>query len=202
MPVSKTSSASATTKTAASATTTKRSKTVASQQQATPDITPAPIPATVVDSPTPVTPSPVVLPPVIQDAKSKDVTPEQGASESENVVSPATEDAKKNKPLKLARAKAQKWLDSLKKVQDAAPNKLVVSVINGMETLIAHEQNVASRANGRNLSDYNVFVQQHIKQVAAQNSNLSNKEVMIKIAELWQAHKASKAADATSATAV
>jgi hypothetical protein len=101
------------------------------------------------------------------------------------------DDAKKSKPLKLHRNKAQKWMDSLKKVQESSPNKGVASVIGGLETLLAHEQNAAAKGSVRNLSGYNVFVQQNIKQVAAQNANLSNKEVMVKIAEMWQQHKAS-----------
>lgn len=155
-------------------TATKRATAKAAQTADATEVTPAPIPATVVDSPTVASPS-------VAPAKTSPV------------AEPAGEDSKKNKPLKLHRNKAQKWLDSLKKVQEASPNKLVASVIGGIETLLAHEQNAAAKGNNRNLSGYNVFVQQNIKQVAAQNANLSNKEVMVKIAEMWQLHKVSLA---------
>lgn len=143
------------------------------------DVTPAPIPATVVDSPVS-SPTP---------EKPQGVSP---AVENPEVTS-TQDETKKNKPLKLARTKAQKWLDNLKKAQESNPSKPLLSVISGIETLLAHEQNAASRANNRNLSGYNLFVQNNIKQVAAQNANLSNKEVMVKIAEMWQQHKANQA---------
>ncbi len=150
----------------------KRASTKVAQVVEATEMTPAPIPATVADSPTVASPSP---------------SPVLAPSAALN----SGDDAKKSKPLKLHRNKAQKWMDSLKKVQETAPNKGVASVIGGLETLLAHEQNAAAKGNNRNLSGYNVFVQQNIKQVAAQNANLSNKEVMVKIAEMWQQHKAS-----------
>lgn len=166
------------TSTATTTTTTKRAKAAAPLPEPT-DVTPAPIPATVADSPSPEKP---------QAAGS----PVAATTEAPSQV----DEVKKNKPLKLARNKAQKWLESLKKVQDSNPHKLLSSITGGLETLLAHDQNAAARASNRNLSGYNLFVQNNIRQVAAQNANLSNKEVMVKIAEMWQQHKASTTAQA------
>jgi hypothetical protein len=112
-------------------------------------------------------------------------------SDSASKASPAPEGATKTKakPFKLAEAKAARWLDNLKKAQEANPNKSLNAVIAGLENLIANRSGAAGKGADRKLSAYNKFVQENIKNVHAQFPDANNKDVMIKIAEMWQSHK-------------
>lgn len=144
-----------------------------------------PVPETVVES-TSNTPMPRET-----SSPISSVTPDTKPQDS---VAPLTVDENtKTKPIKVAESKVRRWADNLKKAQESSNNKLVASVLNGLETVLSRKQTAGTKTTTRNLSEYNVFVQQNIKQVAAQNANLSNKEVMVKIAEMWQTHKASLA---------
>jgi HMG (high mobility group) box len=100
--------------------------------------------------------------------------------------------AGKGRPFKVTEAKVIKWIEGLKKAKEVSPtNKFVGTVLGGLEALVSQKNNAASgKSSSRHLSEYNIFVQENIKQVAAQNPNLSNKEVMVLIAKLWQEHKA------------
>lgn len=121
-------------------------------------------------------------------------SPPKTATPSPKVVdAPTTESIKKAKPLKIAEAKAVKWIDNLKKAQAVSNNKHVAMVLTNLENIVSIKNGAGTRNANRTLSEYNVFVQQNIKQVAAQHPNMSNKEIMIKIAEMWQSHKTSVA---------
>lgn len=138
-------------------------------------------------------PVPETLPETITE------TPAPVASESPAALSPASPAAQdgpkpKSKPLKVQEAKVAKWIDNLQKAQEAGSNKLVASVLSGLQTLLASKNSAGSKNGARNLSGYNKFVQQHIKDVAAANPEKSNKEIMKLIAIRWQEEKAKIAA--------
>ena len=174
-------------------------KKAAAKAQASPATSTVPIPATVTDTINmPSTPAPVASKKASPKAPSKTPSP---ATSPEADASTLDATKAKVKPLKLAEAKVNKWIDLLKKAQEASPNKNVAVVLSGLETILANKNGSANKNAVRNLSEYNLFVQQHIKEVAAQNPTLSNKEVMVKIAERWQNHKAAAAPAAPAATA-
>lgn len=137
-------------------------------------------------------PVPETLPETITE------TPALPASDSPAAMSPASPAADapkpKSKPLKVQEAKVAKWIDNLQKAQEAGSIKLVASVLSGLQTLLASKNGSASKNGARNLSGYNKFVQQHIKDVAAANPDKSNKEIMKLIAIRWQEEKAKLAA--------
>lgn len=111
----------------------------------------------------------------------------------------ATEDAGRADATKIRvpSTKLQKWANTIKDASNVAAlpammRKGLAAVASHMETLVSNKKSGVSKAANRPLSEYNVFVQEKIQTVAKENPGLSNKEVMTKIAEMWQAHKAAQ----------
>lgn len=128
-----------------------------------------------------------IMPEVAAASPDASSTSADGAvAVADNVAAPE----KKPKAIRIPLTKLEKWLKMARDASSSArletSTKMSTTLASHIESFITSKVNGSTSKTNRPLSGYNLYVQQHIAEVAAANPGISNKDIMTKIAELWR----------------